>query len=835
MPFAPDDAQLLLRSMNGNQTVLFLGAGFARDVVNRAGVKFPLSKELAESIWGWLRYEEPYDGTSVGEMYQALLGSGKTFAEITSLVAPQLQADTVPETYSALSIPYWRRIYTTNVDNILEVVWRGARGQSLDPLVYPRDDMKERDQFLSRLQVVHLHGKLPCRPDELTFTPRQYAKRSVMHDPLYEQFLRDYTTTNVVFLGTELNEPLFYQYLEARQQRGQVPSEHRPRCFLVSPSISEPRRRNLADLNITAVKATTSDFLAWIIARRSELWDLERVLKSIAPTYGEVLRASREPDRDQDIRSFAQAFHQVPLQIQGGPRRSQYLLGASPLWEDLLQDLDAPRTLTNELVGEVTAALDGAPRLAIHALLGSAGCGKSTILRRAGLALARAGRQVFLTNSEEIPRSTAISRALESLEGRAALLFDNAEGAIGILPALVKELSSIEHPPVVIVASRRNEFDRRIGRLPTDCNLREWDVPHLDDVEITGVINRLESNNLLGKLRGMTPAERFREFKVRSGQQILVAMREATTGRRFDEILVDEFSGLPTLVAKRLYLCTALAADAGYRIRKDELIGCSDDSPAASMYALERSLRDIVIQTGSSGDLLLLRHRRIAEFMVDEGAPRALLADAYVALLSVLAGEVTSADRHSRTFLFYRELINHSSIFSRFSRSIGDARAIYQSLAPKLSRDPQFWLQYGSLELEGDSLELAENYLQQAKSLDPKNRHTQTAIGHLRLRQALAADDRHRALNLRDEGCELLETVIANSGDAVSPHPFHVLVSQRLGWIRQWAIDNSEKKHELGSLRTIAGEASRRFPRSGQLRKLADDVERDYLRLAVVS
>jgi hypothetical protein len=465
-------------------------------------------------------------------------------------------------------------------------------------------------------------------------------------------------------------------------------------------------------------------------------------------------------------------------------------------------------------------------------ILGSAGCGKSTILRRLAVRLARGGQVLYLTNSEEALPPHVIARTLESLQKRAILLFDNAEIILGGLPALLSEVRKVSKPPLLIVAARTSEYDRKIGTLGADGHVREFHVPHLTRPEIEGVIRSLDTNNVLGKLRGMSPAQRIAEFEIRANQQILVAMREATSGQKFDHIIRDEFVRAEPREARVLYLCVALATDAGYRLTRQEFVGCSAVDPAEALYILDRTLRDIVIPSGANNDLLLLRHSLIAEFMVDGAAPRPLLREAYLRLLEVLSTQIKGAAWRSRAFGFYRDIINHYTIYQRFEEDVDEARSIYDALSDRFTTDSQFWLQYGSLELEAGNLEYAQNYLQQADSLDPGNNFIQNATGHLLFRKAIQASSKATAVKYRDEGAEILLGQIAKIG-AEDAYPAHIYCTQRLTWIKRWAEGREEKLRELEPLRSVVKEGVKAHPSNKKLMDIAKEIEEEYLFQAV--
>lgn len=792
----------------------------------------PLSPDLCEALWGLLGYQGTWDGTSLPDMYQVLLTSGRTFRDISTFLEERLLTSQVPESYDHITQPFWYRIYTTNVDDLLTRVYNRVAGSpALQVLGFPRDEIAERDQTLGRIQAVFLHGRLPSRPDELTFSVRQFARRASEQSPLYQAFVSDYSTRPTVFIGTELNEPLFWQHLEVREQRRRGISERRPKSFLIAPQISPPKAAQLAELNVVPVLASTREFLEWLAS--AELPSRKTVLRHTIPSVVRLFEAveHREPIHGA-LAAFGEAFQLVPSSVSTTGDRSFYLLGATPRWADILQDLDAPRTLTDVLLDRIEAIVEGKKQVRVLALTGSAGCGKSTILRRLGVRLSQAGRLVFLTNSEELPDKDVMARALHNLPGRSVLLVDNAEIALNALAPVVEHLNHAPKPPVIVVAARSNELYRRGVRLQNVTEIEEHRVEHLSRPEVLGIISVLEHNGLLGKLHGMTDDERVHEFEARehAGKQLLVAMREATKGSGFDTIIKDEFDALRDHDIKLLYLLIALATDAGYRLSRAQVLKASPLSPAETLHALERSLRDIVIPIGPRRDHLLLRHRIIANHVLKVAASRTMVAEAYKRFLPVLAGEMTGRVYRSSVAGLFRALLNHREIFQRFESNVAEARAIFESVEVRLRTKAHFWLQYGLLELEYGNLDFAENYLQQAASLSPNSRYIENSLGHLYLKKAVHAGTPTEAWEYRRHGSEILERQM-DIGD--TPYPFHIYCSQRLAWMRTWSLESGQRLEEMEHLEKVARQGKETFPRNKMLKSLYIHVQRAYLELAV--
>lgn len=835
--FDRGDEQYLIRAVNRNQVNLFLGAGFSTLAKNKLGNTLPTSGQFAELLWAFLGYPPPYDPSStLAELYEALLASGKSIAAITEFLTSNLMSADVPREYEEIVKVFWSRIYTTNIDNLLEQIYGRVGTPRLDIKSFPKDELPDRDITLDRIQAVHLHGRLPCNPNDVTFSITQFARRATPHDHLYDHFVRDYGTKTTVFIGTSLNEPLLWQYIEIRKARRAEIREERPKSFLICPSITAPKRQLLQAMNVVPVIGSTSDFLAWLSSKGAELASRDEVLRVTIPGLVELVGgvvAGSERDL-RSIKEFGRHFHTIPTDVSSRAQdRSLFLLGASPKWEDLLRGRDAPREITASVCDAVESSLTNEPeRIALYPLLGSAGSGKSTILRRIAIQLAQAGHTCFLTNSEELARFDDIARALTHIGKKCVLFFDNAETILPALPRLLEALITIEFPPLCVVASRINDFERMSPKLPKEVRSHEFLIPHLTRNEIKAVLTVLERENLLGLLKGMSQDQRISEFESKANQQLLVAMREATSGRGFNDIIEDEYRTLTPAETQILYLCAALATEAGYRLTLQEYVGCSRLPAAESLSILSRNLRDIVLRTGVNDDLLMLRHRRIAEHMVNRAAPRSELGEAYLRLLGVLSSEIGGNPRRSRTFSLYKTLIHHHTVFRRFEENIHDARQVYDSVLPKFSRNAQFLLQYGSLEMEAGNLEIAQNYLNQADSLDPGNAFIGNAKGQLFLKQGIKAPNRATAVILRDDGSRILMENITNP-ELDDAYCYHIYCLLRLTWVRVWGQTQQEKITELESLRGIVNKAFSKYPLDRRISEVKLEIERDYFSQAV--
>lgn len=839
--FEKKDEEYLIRRLSRNEVVLFLGAGFSMMARNALNETLPVGRKFSEKLWNFLGTPGDYSdhNTALQSMYQAVLSSNKPYREIETILEDNFLVKEVPDIYNNLTIPFWYKIYTVNIDDLLDKIYAPTGVQELQVLKFPKDEYKERDQTLLKLQAVFLHGKLKCRPNEVIFSRTQYASTTLDHQPLYAQFVHDYSTLPTIFIGTALDEPIFDQYIAARQSRtGEIP-ENRPRSFIIDPYISPIQENIYRTLyNIEPIKATTEDFLKWLGSIDSLIPDYDDTLKIVLPSLTTLLASDKFKESFREsVNDFAQSFSKIIITSKYVNKSKAFLLGTSPRWADIYFNLDAPRLISPTIFNHVEVLFDSPSELGSIVILGSAGSGKSTVLRRVCFDLAKNGRSIYFSNSETIPSVTNLMTTLQMLKEKVVLAFDNADLILKQLVPMIEQLTKLPFPPVIILASRTNVFDRESNRCEPIINLKEFSMSNLERQEIVDVILILEKNNLLGYLKGMPQDNRIKEFEYRAKKQILVAMREATNGRDFDEIIKSEFDQIATSEAKLLCLCTALTTDAGFTISRQDFVSFSNDAPATVLDYLERTLKDIIIKTGPKADKLLLRHRAIAEFMIENCATIDMVKDAYIRVLSSLANEINDFKSNNRKFVLYREIINHYTIYKRFSKNIDKAREVYESLSQYFNKDFQFWLQYGSLECEGNggNLQLAENYLNQAYSMKPKNPYVNNALANLYYRKATQTTSSTESIDLKNQADSILITMMTDRY-VDDPYTYYIYGKGFYEWALHWDGNNREfLRNHFSEIQKVTKQATELYPGNKKLRLLNDTIFKAILMTAVNS
>jgi tetratricopeptide (TPR) repeat protein len=706
----------------------------------------------------------------------------------------------------------------------------------LDTVVAPAT-YRERDAFLRAIQYVKLHGSITDARD-LTFGPREYGIRAAARADLwYLHFVEDYSTMPTLFVGTELDEPLFWQYVELRgSQTARGTRVRRPKCFLVAPGISKPIEEVLEQYNIVCINSTAQEFFAWL-SSETDSQSRENVLRLVDPTLEPALVASERGLAGKQVAGIEYffSFFRVPIRPVNPRTRAAFLLGNPPTWDDIAGDLDAHRRIDDDVTQALVDAIktDSADVIIVSS---AAGGGKSTVCKRAAMELIDSGYSVYYSEGESSPDPHKLASYLASVEERSFLFFDNAGADLTLIAELSAAVSDNKAKPVIVVAARSNDLAFRGYEFPRrGARVSAITIPDLSDEDIGSILEKLERHDLLGNLREKTYEERVEVFRTKARKQILVAMREATSGRGFDEIIQNEFTSVQPEEARLLYLVAALASDGEYGLSVQQMITAMDLAPNDTQILIEKSLAGILIQHEFDSSKYFIRHPAIAHFVID-AAPRPILADAVIALLITISTVLPEGKerRWSRAFRLYRSVLNHHRLNSIFTGKQFLVRKIYEGIKDYYRDDGHYWLQYGSYETEyGGDISLAENYLQQAEGLlPPNNRQVETAMAHLLLKKGLSAPNAASALPFVADALKILRSHMADQKN-VSLHALHIFGSQMLRYIWQW-VPTTERATRF---REVHDELRRAVPdhlrTHTELSRVVEDLKRAELQTTI--
>lgn len=725
---------LILEGVKKGSIVLVLGAGANFGSKNRKKQQISFANQLSERIAQECGLE--YRGENLDDVSTAaseIIGQER----LDRILIDEFRYCTPSDSLKKLFNYTWRRLYTWNYDDALEEAVKSS-AQRLQFYNGMRDAVETLDQR-ANLQAIFLHGKITQLDTGIILTKEEYAQKlSDGNHQWYRELASDYRSETVLFIGSSLEEPI----LESELQRVARPKNRFGGVsFVLTPNKPSPiRKAALAAQKINHIEAGIDDFSDWLAKNFHEPVTPKKIFSessyftddNIALFSQDDVEAahSLKPHKTADLVDRIALNPEEQLKALG----RQFLQGFPVSWEIAASDIPIRLNQTANLKSSIEEALDSSK--AIFVTTGQAGSGKSTATMQALLDIQKE-RNVDLFELEGSVRSIekAIS-VLQRVSDRPKLVFLRNLFVFG--SQLAEILPQARLANVLFVSTARSgewyEYFRRYFIADT----MTFQFQRFEPSDFPNLIDRLERYVPAPAFRKLSYEKKLEKFK-KSKNQLLIALREATESRNFDDIILDEYNSLSNQDTKDLFVLVGLCTFAR--------VGVTGTQVAEAYNLVERDtdFDDAVerlhgiVETTSAGRMVA-RH----EFYVRNILDSAVGIDKIVSSLRLLLETFTKYQipitKHvTRTdAALFRFLLNHAFIRERAERagSKDSGVEVYKSFEINFQLDGHFWLQYGLYyQRLGENLKAME-MLEKSIQAFPSNPFAQHALATERLRQA---------------------------------------------------------------------------------------------------
>lgn len=766
--------RVLTQALSAGNAFLVTGAGFSYGGTNVDGDPIPSTGRLTELLHATYSTGAPAERASLGDVFDLArlrdADAVSAIVERTLHVPPHTELPEYFQHYLALP---WSRIFTFNLDDLLEAV---AEQNRIDL----SSASALRSVPSADIRYVHVNGD---RHDgvEATFSDRQYAHRLALRDPWLLTMGSELLNGVVVYVGTTLQEMHMWSAIEARRLDSVGALDPRPISFLITPGIDDTRREMLAYSQVEWVKMDAREFaeqvLAPVVARRPTP---RRVHTGDAATWWQPVGSEAEEEQSD----------------------SRYLLGQQPTWSDVQQV-----AVAREFEARVVDWAEG--RAAV--ITGTPGSGKTTTAMKAALALRAEGQVVRFVDVEDVDSYRSILDQVIRTADPYCLVIDNAELLGAWAPSIANEFLQKQEAGRLVMSAPRN----RVAALRLDDfreSPRVIDVPLLEPSDVAGLVTMLGRFDLLGDLDGLARTAQERELAARSGRELLVAMIRATKGVEHEERVSLEYESLGPS-DRSVYGVVALARDLRYRLKQSELLIAVGKE---GLLPLERLLDDGTVLKRDG--LIQPRHARIAEIVVATMQSKGELLQAWIRLTQGLAVGHDIANRHTRVTRAITRLISHDEV--RRYLGVDGSRQFYAAVADHLRSDHHYWLQRGSFELGAyNGAPAARRFLETSRTRAGGDPFVEVAWGNLLFAEALQAEPAQRqSLGL----AAFTHTAGLFGGFGLdNPYPFGVAAKGCLQLAESAGLPRQQKGEWLRrALNDVLDQGIRAHPHDGELKEL---------------
>ena len=811
--------EYLGNKLSEGEIILFTGAGFSSEAKDKNGKNLPLSIELAKELCNLINLEYSH-GESLKDIFQLAIRKKKN--EVSRYLKQRLAVDprSLDSEYKTIISQPWHKAYTINVDNLFEVAQTKF---NFDRKIFCHSSNGMRQTPYSQspkdLIVTQLHGRLEDIPDRVTFSHEQYFEKT-FSDSSYSILSSEILQYPFLFLGSQLDEELFWHYIRLRKLKGSIRDfgELRPNSLLVIPKLSPVRQQLLKDYNITWIPQTRKEFCKSFLA-------------PLKAESQKGLMKLKQLSKESEPVSIPSVSHLMSLEKELPPSKN-YLLGSEPSWKDIYSH-SVKRDKESEWINKISALNKKSKNpIPVFALTGTAGDGKTSIAMRMAAHITNKGETVgWIDRNSNIAPHKIVSLA-ENSEGMKYLFIDTPDVYGSSISPIISELALRNKKLKTIFVSVRGNKADRIFKSPLfdkSIPFEEFSTYRLTDNEINKILDLLEDKNLLGNLKGKNRAEQITVFKskYKSDRQLIVAMIEVTSGKSFTDKIGEELEDLEG-VSKQVYSLIAVATSRNhYLLREEILLGMRGNKSNNILNITEQMVRrGLLVESVRKG--LKVRHRVIAQKISERLAQQNQLLRCYTCLAYIAAiksAEQTSEQKRMRRLL--KTLINHDLLF-KISSETTEVQGLYESIEDFLKNDHHFWLQRGCFEMEHGCLNLAKNYLSQSQSLKGEDPLVILSMEHLNFKEAISSPNSEKSFRLAKEAYENIVRLIERRGP-LDPYPYHILGTQGFRWAKERIKDPVKRKKYLEDLLVILKKGFENHKRSPEIKDIKDKVQREIL------
>lgn len=755
---SPEDRDHLLRGLYEGRYNLLLGAGASYGCYGGDGVQLrdgaTLSTEIAAEFGLKLN---PDEAKKLPLTYEEAESASK--ARFKSWLRARF-TNCQPTWQHKLFQVHWERIWTFNIDDVLEKAFEIDRAKNVIPDI-ASFDWKEKtaplDSTSNKLQIVYLHGRasdLGSHLDGLVFSIPEYTHATRSFQQWHASFQTHYIERPFIVCGASLAEEV--DLAEAIRTKNLSRANGFP-SFIVSFGLDEGQKERMRRFNLVPISLPLDEFLSLLLSELNEYRKTaDAVASRLRPGTYERFHAQFRRLDTKDTSTSA---------IDG----TDFYGGDEPRWNDILSDLDAEFKPT----AKAADLLDGAVGRYAALLHGDPVSGKTVgLLRVAKLALEKGFKPFWFRHEEGFNAEIAADYLGE--DDRAVLFIDDAASYLEAVGKTLQYAKNNGIPARFFLSLRSNRL--RGFRIDVKDEFRaEFRFSQMHPDDIASFIQKRRHASRLGKHIGMPDSKIINELTIQCKSELL----ESISYIEFSEPIRQRvrkivLASMGAAAQKTLFAHVVCVHRFGFSlpIRAAMLAFGTKFSEFHSLLDENLKAEGILVRDERG---VRLRHRILSEYSWMELFTEDERYEAMSAIIAALAPLVNPAVIKAKGIehLIIREVLDQEQV----SLSIGTrALNFYEEQEPMLGWSSRYWDQRALLEfrIEGH-FPKAYSYSQKAISLE-KHPYAYTSLGTICMGHCirLLSNSRMEAMKYFYEGEEALSTAcsLAASHGKYYEHPF---------------------------------------------------------------
>lgn len=739
--------------ING-RLALLLGAGASSGCRNRLDEELPLGGDLAKILANEMG--EEYEGESLKSVYAA---AKSVMGDQVNGVLERHYKHCKPSNDYAELIKYpFRRIYSLNIDDAIENVPKSS-GEFILNVRRRFDAVVEVDQLFKEIDYIKINGDILHPRDGFVFSDQDYGIGSAQVPVWYRELARDYFKYTFLFIGTKIQEPLFYHQVEKYKIES---ASSVLKSYVLVPSMSSIDKKMLASSNIEYIDGSLSDFINWLSSEFPSPPSSRDMMINVRP---ELKLAFGENKGNLSVFSNVTPVARSSLAlIDEGSSNSGvrgFYKGFKPTWRDILDGVPANLKKVRSFYDGCLSGERANPQ-DLYVLFGAAGCGKSTALKQIALDLCDEGnRSVYFLEEYKEDLESLIKYLDERHEKPYFVFFERVGDIAYQLSDALK--GGLTKKAIFVTAENQRIWKERVAEHLHEFLTDSVDISRIDDSDADSILRKLQKYGNWTRLSNMSEKNRKIEILKKSKRQLLIGLLEATSGEGYNKIIKRDYEKIESPQERYLLIMSGLATMRRVPANEATLVR------ALSYLGVHASVKELAshmegVLTYSNGSVMA-RHRVYIEHLfrlyVSQEELMAAISS-YIKSFSVYKFPIIRNVSKNEASI-YKNLVNAKSLKKLLKNNKDRVVSIYEAFEKDLEHEGLFLMQYGlALRSFGDNQGAFEK-LKVAQQAFPESSHIEHALAQQRIILACQEDSESIALDHFSEAESVLNRL--NSGN----------------------------------------------------------------------
>ena len=694
----------------------------------------------------------------------------------------------------------WGRIYTTNIDNVLNVALEQCerKGKLGGDFVFANySDPSILSSAIGSIPVVTIHGTCLKIDEGFVFSSLEYAKAAVKILDWHRDLAAKILTGGLIVVGNQLDESDIDSHLAFRE--GAYAKTNVAANFMVMPNPDEIKAENYAAAGYRVLDCTAEEFFTELFAATAPRTIADIVLSS-SPSFNKAVT---------DVKAmtwFRGAFRAVVAEMDDAKSKTgilrHFITGSDPDWFYIVNDAHATtsvaKAISKRVLGQMQSSTTG---VGVLHITGPSGSGKTTAIRSALREVVRNYPYIYEFDGNKEIDTELLKRMMSGFREKTIFVFYSSAEYYFAVNFIADRLQDQKIPYVLFILEDRTSAHRKSYRQIADPSRSEYFAfPELNLADAELIAEKIQASGMVIK--------KFSEFDIDKRARIIAdkergysgdllsALFSLTSHENFEQKIFEEYHSVPEGLPRKILDVVSILSAQDFAVPIDYIAGFLSERMEDVSKCLSDELAGVLVSHPKAG-AVKCRHRIIAQYYFDNCIARSGNVDMIVGILEFLSRKFTIEDirLHPLPYRIYKEIISfeflYESFYPKASRR-ADTERTYHEAQRFFGQDGVFWLHFGRYYRKtkrwDESIDCFRTGLNFYDSFQ-----TRHSLGTVLLEKYLA--DGCADWALYEEGTHLLEAERASRG-VLDPYPTTTLLALLIRIVAV-AQDNSDAEVRL--------------------------------------